>query len=142
MRDTNDLFLRAVRQKFRFASRIGELTVEQLWDLPLIAARPNMADLDSVAKTVNAELKAAAEESFVTTTKNPVRSILEAKLDIVKLIIAVKQDEAQAAQKRASRAEKLRLLKQAASEAEIKELTSGSKDDLLRRIAELEAEDA
>lgn len=142
MRDTNDLFLRAAREKWRFPSKVGELTAEQIWELPLTATRANAADLDSVAKAVNAELKAASEESFVAVRKNPARNTAEGKLDLVRVIIAVKQDEAAASQKRAKRAEDLRLLREAAAEAEIKELTTGSKDDLMRRIAELEAEDA
>jgi hypothetical protein len=141
MRDTTDLFLRAARAKFRFPSKVGDLTVEQLWDLPLTTTR-GPTDLDTVAKAINGELKAASEESFVATTKNPNRGTLEAKLDIVKMIIATKQDDAREAETRASKAERRRLIEDAIAQAEVKELTNASKDDLVRRLRELEAEEA
>jgi hypothetical protein len=139
MRDTNDLFLRASRQKFRFASKVGELTVEQLWDLPLTSSRG--ADLDTVARAVNADLK-ETEESFVVKARNPNRSVLEAKLEVVKTIIATKQEDASAAQKRAQIAERRRLIEEAIANAEVKELTNSSKEDLMRRLRELEEQEA
>lgn len=142
MRDTNDLFLRAARQKFRFPSPVGDLTVEQLWDLPLTSTRQNAADLDRVAKAVNAELKAATEESFVAVARNPQRGALEAKLEVVKTIIAIKQDEAAEAKTRAQKAERKRLLEEAIAAAEVRELTTASKDELLARLRALESEEA
>ena len=81
-----DLFKQASIRKFRFTSNKGELTVEQLWDLPLKAK--NGFDLDSVARAVNADLKAVTEESFVETRGNPAKTELEQKLELVKQIIA------------------------------------------------------
>ena len=74
----DNLFLQATREKFRFESPKGDLSVEQLWDLPL-TSRTGF-DLDTVAKTVNADLKASNEESFVNVNNNPAVSRLQAKL--------------------------------------------------------------
>ena len=84
----DNLFLQATREKFRFESPKGDLSVEQLWDLPL-TSRTGF-DLDTVAKAVNADLKASNEESFVNVNNNPAVSRLQAKLEVVKAIIEVK----------------------------------------------------
>jgi hypothetical protein len=91
----SNIFEQATRNKFRFASVRGNITTENLWDLPL-ESRDGF-DLDSVAKAVNSDLKSVTEESFVKTTANPIQEILETKLEIVKYIISVKQTEAEAA---------------------------------------------
>jgi hypothetical protein len=88
-----NLFQLASRQKFRFQSIKGELTTEQLWDLPLTAR--GGFNLDEVAKQVAAELKAAGEESFVKKNSNPAKAKLEAKLEIVKHLIAAKLEDAE-----------------------------------------------
>jgi hypothetical protein len=105
-----NIFEQATRKALRFATTKGEITTEQLWDLPL-QSRSGF-DLDAVAKTVSRELKSMAEESFVTTSENPASALLELKLEVLKHIIAVKLEEAEAARSRAARAEeKQKLLK-------------------------------
>jgi hypothetical protein len=47
----------AVRNKLRFSSSRGELTAEQLWDVPLRSK--DGLDLNAVAQTANKALKAA-----------------------------------------------------------------------------------
>ena len=71
----DNLFMQATREKFRFESSKGDLSVEQLWDLPL-TSRTGF-DLDTVAKAVNADLKASNEESFVNASNNPAVSRLK-----------------------------------------------------------------
>ena len=107
-----NLFELATRQAFRFPSNKGPLTTEQLWDLPL-QSRTNF-DLDSVAKAVNAQLKAVTEESFVATTEKPGKALAERQLEIVKHIIATKIAENEhartLAERRAKREKLLGLL--------------------------------
>lgn len=133
----DNLFLRATREKFRFESRAGSLTVEQVWDLPL--SSKNGMDLDTVAKTVNAELRAASEESFVGPATTPARSALEAKLEVVKAIIAVKLDEKKRAEEAVTKAERRRKITEALAASEARELSGASKEDLLKMLAELDA---
>ena len=83
-----NIFEQASIHKIRFTTVKGDLTTEQLWDLPLTSK--GSFDLDTVAKTVNTSLKATAEESFVATSVNPARDVLELKLEIVKHIISVR----------------------------------------------------
>lgn len=87
----DNLFMQATRIALRFPSNKGPLTVEQLWELPLQAK--NSFDLDTVAKTVNAELRALSDDSFVETRSNPAKTEKALALEIVKAIIAYKQDE-------------------------------------------------
>ena len=133
-----NLFQLASRQKFRFQSIKGELTTEQLWDLPLTAR--GGFNLDEVAKQVAAELKAAGEESFVQKKSNPAKSKLEAKLEIVKHIIAVKLEDAEKAAKASqNQEERQRLLAvlNRKQDAALEELTP---EQIQARLAELEAQ--
>ena len=133
-----NLFQLASRQKFRFQSIKGELTTEQLWDLPLTAR--GGFNLDEVAKQVAAELKAAGEESFVQKNSNPAKSKLEAKLEIVKHIISAKLEEAERAVKASqNQEERQRLLAvlNRKQDAALEELTP---EQIQARLAELEAQ--
>ena len=131
-----DLYVTATRGKFRFPSNAGLLALEQLWDLPL--SHRTGLDLDTVAKTINADLKSLSEESFVSTTKNPRTPELEAKLEIVKHIIATKLAEADAVKKAADRKAERQKIMDALARANDAELASLSKDDLLKRLAALD----
>lgn len=137
-----DKFELASRNKLRFPSPVGELTTEQLWDLPLLAPslqRARAGDLDTVARTINANLKAVTEESFVSVKPNPAKAAYELQLEIVKHIIAVKQEEAAKAKDRAEKAEKRRKLLDALAQKEEQELGAKSKDEILKELADLEA---
>lgn len=104
-----NLFEIATREKFRFASIKGELSVEQLWDVSLTSKTG--FDLDTIARTVNQELKETDTESFVHTTVSSKRELLQQKLDVVKHIIAYKVDKCIALQRAAEKAaEKQKLL--------------------------------
>lgn len=134
MSDTN-IFEVASREKLRFDTSKGFLTVENLWDLPLTSAVK--VSLDAVARQVNAELKAVTEESFVVTTSNPAKASLETKLEIVKYIIQVRlaENEARLASvKKAAEKEKLLSILDQKQDAELQDL---SKEELLARIGNL-----
>lgn len=131
----SNLFITASRKKFRFASERGDLTVENLWDLPLTSK--NGFNLNAVAIGVNAELKGLAEESFVETSTNPRRKDLENMLDLIKYVIAVKQDEAKAATERVAKQELKRKLREAIEAKEGEALQSASLEDLKAQLAAL-----
>ena len=114
-----NIFEQATRRAIRFESAKGDLSVEQLWDLPLQSR--NQFDLDTVAKTVNRQLNAVTEESFVSVRENPAKETLSLKLELVKHIISVKLQEAEEARNRANKASEkeklLRLLDEKQNEA-------------------------
>lgn len=86
----SNLFKQAASEKFRFPSIKGDLTAEQLWDLPLESK--NGFDLDAVARTIHQQIKLLDETSFVATAKGPGKeaATLTQKLDLVKEVIADK----------------------------------------------------
>jgi uncharacterized protein YicC (UPF0701 family) len=132
----SDIFISASRNKFRFSSERGDLTTEQLWDLPLTSK--NGFNLNAVAVAVNTELKGLAEESFVEVSSNPRRKQLEDMLEVVKYIIAVKQDEAKAATERTAKQALKRKLQDAIEAKEGEALAGASLDDLKAQLAALD----
>lgn len=131
-----NLFLQATREKFRFESPKGDLSVEQLWDLPL-TSRTGF-DLDTVAKAVNADLKASNEESFVNVNNNPAVSRLQAKLEVVKAIIEVKLAQAEATKKRVEKAAERQRLMEVLHSKKDQELQGLSVEEIERRLSQLD----
>lgn len=131
----NNIFEQASRIDLRFPSNKGLLSVSQLWDMPL-QAKTNF-DLDTVAKAVNAGLKAQAEESFVSTKLNPDKDILVLQLDILKHIIAVKQAEAAERQDAAAKAAQKQRLLAILADKQDESLKSLSMEDIKAELAKL-----
>jgi hypothetical protein len=100
-----NIFERASRAKLRFSSPRGELTTEQLWDLPLLAKRDDAPDLDKLARAASRELRNLAEDSFVNAKPDPRKSEMELRLKILKHMIASKEADIKAAESRAANIE-------------------------------------
>lgn len=81
----------ATREKYRFDSIRGQLTTEQLWDVPL-RSRDGF-DLDAIARGLSRQVKAAEEISFVDSTPTEDSRRLTAQLEVVKFVIKTKLDE-------------------------------------------------
>ena len=131
-----NIFEQATRQALRFSSNRGDLSTEQLWDLPLTSRQG--FDLDSVAKEVNQRLKSVTEESFVVKTTNPEKDSLELKLEVLKHIIAAKQAEADARRNAAERAAERQKLYDILAEKQDSALKDLSVEDIQKRLAELQ----
>jgi hypothetical protein len=131
----NDLFITASRRKFRYSSERGDLTTEQLWELPLVSK--NGFNLNTVAVSVNTELKGLAQESFVEVSSNPRRKDLEDMLEVVKHIIHVKQAESKAASDRVAKAALKRKLQDAIEAKEGQALLGSSLEDLKAQLEAL-----
>ena len=132
-----NIFEQASRQKLRFQSSKGELTSEQLWDLPLQSK--TQFDLDTVAKTVSRDLKGVTEESFVSTAANPANARLTLALEVVKHVIAVKIAENEASRKRADREDERKKLLAALANKEESALNAMTADEIRQRLVELES---
>lgn len=85
-KETN-VFEIATRKKYRFPFK-GMITVEDLWDLSL-------QNLDSVYKSLN-KLKKDSDEDSLLSVESIENKELEDKINIIKYIVKVKQDEAAA----------------------------------------------
>lgn len=92
-----DKFEQAARMKLRFETAKGLLSVEDLFDLPLTSAT-GRANLDDIAKSINRQLRASAEEtSFVEPHQPRKEDELQVAFDVVKHVIDSKVAERTAA---------------------------------------------
>jgi hypothetical protein len=133
---TQNIFEYATRNKLRFASPRGELSVEQLWDVPLRSG--DDFNLNTIAKTTNKALKEISEESFVETKKTAKQVRLENALEVVKYVIEVKLEEEKAAETRAARKQEKEKLLGILAEKQAGKLSELSEKELQKRIAALE----
>lgn len=123
------MYKQALKMKLRFATSKGNLSVEDLWDLNLVA-------LDKLAVSYDEELAKSPRKSFITNDA-PSNTELELKFNIVKDIITDKLKEKadkEAAKNKAT--EKAKLLDILARKQNEK-LENLSEDELKRRLAEL-----
>ena len=138
MNNTNiSMFEAATRKKLRFVSTRGEISVEQLWDVPLRSE--DEFNLDVIAKAVNKGLKAIAEESFVATRSDPAQERQELTLGIIKHVISTKLDDEAKARSRANQSQEKAKLLEALASKETSELGELSREQLEARIRTLSA---
>lgn len=131
-----ELFERATREQYRFASDVGELTTEQLWDLPL-TGKGGKADLDRVARAVHQELKGLEETSFVEVKPDPRKAVLASKLEVVKHIITVRMTEKAEAVAAAEKAETKRKLLAALDAKRDQKMQEMTEDQIRAALASL-----
>lgn len=132
---TINIFEQASRIALRFSTVKGELTVEQLWQLPLTSN--SGFDLDTLAKRLNAAVKETAEESFVSVAVNPANERLTLAFDLVKHVIAVKIAENAAKRDAAAISAKRAELKEILAEKLTEQTRSLSVEDLNKQLAAL-----
>ena len=125
------MFEKATRRKYRFGTCKGNITTEDLWDLPLISA--DGFCLDDLAKDLNRAHKEAGEESFVKK-ESCAGSLLAAKLDVVKRVIEVKLADAEAKENAAARKEKKEKILGILADKEDTSLRRKSKSDLEKML--------
>lgn len=132
-----NIFEQASIQKLRFPSLKGELTTEQLWDLPLQSK--SGFDLDNVARTVSRLLKETTEESFVTPTANTANSKLTLAMDLVKHVIASKVQHAEAMRRKIDLVNERNKLLNILADKQEDALKSLTPEDIKKRLAEIDA---
>ncbi|MDB6475690.1 hypothetical protein PMN51_18785 [Blautia wexlerae] len=120
---------KAVKGKYRFPYK-GQIAVEDLYDLPLGA-------LDTVFKTLNAEVKKTDEESLLQT-KSEEDDILSTKIEIVKYIFNEKLEEKKNRQEAAERKEKKQKIMQIIATKQDEALRNASVEDLQKMLDELD----
>lgn len=132
-----NLFLEAAKQKLRFTTNRGQVSVEQLFEMPLTAK--DGFSLDMTARSINNSIKEAGDESFVSSGKNPATTELTLKLEVVKAVIADREaDNAAKIDYKAKQAE-LAQLEGLLASAEQAELAKLSKTELEARIKALKS---
>lgn len=130
-----DMFESAIRQKLRFETSKGLLSLEDLWDLPLTSAAK--VSLDAIALDLHQQLQSSAGiVSFVdeSAAQNPV---VKLRFDLVKHVIDQrKKENAEAANARV-RAETKQQLLAALQKKRESAVDLMSEEDLLKKLADL-----
>lgn len=125
----NELFINATRNNYQFPFR-GMINVIDLWDLSL-------TNLDSVFKTLNAEVKKSEEESLLNTKSKEDEEISN-KIEIVKYIVSVKLDEKKKREDAKKNAEMRQRLLEIKAKRQDAALENMSDEELDKALAELE----
>lgn len=118
-----NIFAEATRQKIRFTTSRGLLSVEDLWQLPLTSTKnPN---LDDIARGLHAEVQASGQQSFVNKTTT-VNKTVQLMFDVVKYVIDWRLAEAEA-----KRVDEERTVKK----ARILDILASKQDDNLKAMS-------
>ncbi len=116
-----NMFEIATRTKMRFPFK-GMISVEDLWDL-------SVKDLDTIFKTLNAQIKKSQEESLLVT-KTEEDEVLSTQIEIVKYIVAVKLAEAEKVKQSKAVKEQKQKIMEILSAKEDEDLHNKSVDEL------------
>lgn len=122
------MFEKITRKKVRFESPRGQLSIEDVWDLPL---RKGMLTLDDMAKALSKELR-DNEESFVSDKKDEKILLMKLRFKAVKHIIGVKLKEEEACKVKVQNKKKYDTIVEVIAEKEIDTL-KGKSDKALRK---------
>jgi len=131
-----DPFAYSAQHKLRFASPRGELTDEDLFDLPLTSTRG--ISLDSISTTVLEEQAAAPRKSLVIkeTTTNVAADV---KVAIIEYVVAYKQELASAKEGLKAKQARIAKVEEALLAKDEKALTKASRKELEAELAELKS---
>ena len=132
-----NIFEQATRLKLRFAvgTRVN-LTVENLWDLPLTNVKGE--DLDHIAIELQEKLSTNEKSFVVQQSKSKETQVNQLKFDIVKYIIDVRLEEQKVANLERQRAQEIATLKELQKQAKIRDLQNLSSEEIEERIKSLE----
>ena len=128
----NTLFEMASQFKFRYPYK-GMITTEDLWDL-------TTAQLDTVYKTLNKELKALDGDSLIATKsadEGVKANELKNKIEVVKYIFTSKQQAAELSRMAADRAAKKQHILDILAKKQENALENMSEEDLKKMLDDL-----
>lgn len=123
-----NIFEVATRNKMRFPFR-GMIGVEDLWDL-------SVTSLDSIFKTLNSQLKQVKEESLLDV-KTQQDQELDTKIEIIKYLVKVKQEEENLRLKAKEQREKKQKIMEILSAKQDSDLQNKSIEELQNMLNEL-----
>lgn len=126
------MFEKASRLKLRFDTPKGQLSAEDLWDLPL-TSNTGKANLDDIAKDLFRKLKDEGEVSFVQPAKTGDKTV-QLQFDIVKHVIEIRIAERDAADLARANKEKKQMILGIIAQKENEALVSTSLDDLKKMV--------
>lgn len=134
---TTNIFEKATRTAIRFQSARGDLTVEDVWNLPLEGRTANALSLDSIGIAIKRQLKESEEESLVAK-KSPASTHLQLKFDIIKHIIDVKITEREAKKEAEKRKVERERLQSVVARKEEQKYDNMTLEEAQKKLAEFE----
>ena len=142
MTDINSKIEQGLRRQVRFTHPQlgGELTIEQLYKLPL-TGNGKQANLDDIAIALDAEVNSNKNRSFVksaATQLTVAQETAKLKLDIVVHIIEVLSVEKEAATKSATARAQAATIREELNRRKNEKLLTSDDDVLTKQLEELE----
>ena len=122
-----NLFEIATRKQFRFPYN-GSIDVEAVWTLPV-------EEIDGIFRTLNGQVKQENEESLLRT--EPQDIVLLQKIEILRYIVAVKQEEKELALRAKERKEKEQRILEILKRKKDESLEAMSEEDLEKMLRDL-----
>ena len=123
-----NLFEVASRKKYRYPYK-GAISTEDLWDLPV-------EELDRIYKWLNSESKKIHEESLLAERSVVDQDLLN-KIEIIKYVVGVKQEEKKAAANAAEKKLRKQHLMEVLAKKEDQALEASSIEELKKMLEEL-----
>lgn len=134
-----NIFEYAARNKLRFETNRGLVTVEQLFDLPLLSTgdRPNLND---VGKKIRQQLKEidTDEDLVETTSATKQNTNLEISFQIVKYIIDLKKAEKASKEEQVKKIEEKRFYEELLVKARNKKAEGLTEEEILQKLKEFQ----
>lgn len=124
-------FETATRRKLRFQTTKGNLSIEDLWDVPLTV-------LDEAYKGLSRQIRDAEDDSLLSK-KDSGAEEASLKRDLVKHVVQVRQAEATEKTARAARRAQAARVRELIAQKNDEALAGKSTDELNALLAELES---
>ena len=133
-----NIYKEATKKHIRFnVGRLTNLTVEDVWNLPLTGN--GGTNLDAIAIALNDQLKDDAPKSFVGDTRvSAAAKDAQLKFDIVLDIIKTKQDEIKQATEAAVKSATIQQLRELKAKKNLEKFNDMSIEEIDEQLAELE----
>lgn len=125
-----DLFFKAAKEKWRFTTPKGVLSVEDLFDLPLVSKNENTVSLNSIAVGLYKQSKNDDAVSFVRSSRSDSENAANVRLELVKAVIAHREAEIDARARDAEHHRKIQELKEILADKESSELRGKSAEEI------------
>lgn len=135
MSDNVNMFEVASKERFRFNTPKGNITTEDLWDLPL-DSKTGAVCLNNIAKSINRQIREREEEDFVGTSSKADRELI-LKLEIVKHVISIRKAESEAKKDAVKRKEQKEAILRILEDKEQESLKGKSPEELRKLLEEL-----
>ena len=123
------MFEKIKKNKVRFNSTRGQLSIEDVWDLPLTNG---VVNLDDMAKALSKELQ-ESQESFVVKPKKK-ENISKLKFDAVRHIISIKLDEIEKRKQEVENKAKYAQIVDVLAEKDVEKLKGKSRKELEKEL--------